>query len=217
LITSAAGKETATMTRQIGFALFVGCLLLSGAVHAALDDGQTAAKMPKQAAQRPAGVASPAPAAHAPVRPAVLRPHELTRDDPARARGKFDERARNPEREQAILRLHEHDFHVADVRHFREAEMSEWRGGHWRHALYDGRLGWYYEVGGVWYPYEAPILPYPTTVAPLVYDDDAPDAVSPPVAPLPALPHVAYHCASPQGFYPTLAACDTEWVAIAPH
>jgi hypothetical protein len=142
----------------------------------------------------------------------VFRPHE----DPARAHAKFDEHVRNPERERAILQLHEHDFHVADVRHFHEEEWAEWRGGHWRHALYDGRLGWYYEVGEVWYPYEAPVMPYPTTVAPLVYDA-APETAGPAAAPLPALPHVAYHCASPQGFYPTLTACDTDWVAIAAH
>jgi hypothetical protein len=145
---------------------------------------------------------------------------EIGRDDPARAHGRFDEHVRNPERERDIARMHGHDFHVRDVRYFNEHEWGRWRGGYWHRDYYDGRFGWWFDVGGVYYPYEAPIWPYPLYVAPLIVAETAYAAPPPPpipIAPLPALPHVAYHCASPAGFYPEVAACDAGWMTIAAH
>ncbi len=143
---------------------------------------------------------------------------DLARDDPARAHGRFDEHVRNPERERDIVRLHEHDFHVHDVRYFNDREWARWRGGYWQRDYYDGRFGWWFDVGGVYYPYAAPIWPYPLTVAPLVAADavDTPPPAMP-IPPLPALPHVAYHCTSPTGFYPAVDACNAGWVTLAAH
>jgi hypothetical protein len=210
------------MNRPIAILFFAGCALaLAGGACAAptTEDDKIAAKPPVTAAAKLASAAhAPQAAGHAPPsHEAAFRPRELARDDPARAHARFDEHVRNAERERAIQHLHEHDFHVADVRHFHEPEWAEWRSGHWHHDVYDGRLGWYYEVGGVWYPYAAPVFPYPTTVAPLIYDEIPPEEALPAAAPLPPLPHVAYHCGNPAGFYPTLTTCDTEWVAITAH
>jgi hypothetical protein len=150
---------------------------------------------------------------------------ELARDDPARRGGRFDERVRDGGREHEIARLHEHDFHVHDVRHFNEHEWGAWREGRWHHDFYNGRRGWWYDVDGVWYPYAAPVYPFPLVVAPLVVEEAVPIVAAPmvmaapvvAVQPLPAMPHVAYHCASPSGFYPALPACDAGWVTIAAH
>jgi hypothetical protein len=142
---------------------------------------------------------------------------ELSRDDPARAHGRFDEHTRNPERERDIARLHGHDFHVRDVRYFNDHEWHEWRGGYWNHDYYDGRFGWWFDVDGVYYPYLAPIYPYPLEVAPLVYDQVPADPPPVGIAPLPALPHAAYHCANPSGYYPALPACDSGWMVMAAH
>jgi len=143
---------------------------------------------------------------------------EIARDDPARAHGRFDEHVRNPEREHDIERLHGHDFHVRDVRYFNDREWGRWRSGYWHRDYYDGRFGWWYDVGGVYYPYAAPIWPYPLSVAPLIVAEAAAAPPPPmPIAPLPALPRVAYHCASPAGFYPEVGACDAGWVTLAAH
>jgi hypothetical protein len=143
---------------------------------------------------------------------------EIARDDPARAHGRFDEHVRNPEREHDIERLHGHDFHVRDVRYFNDREWGRWRGGYWHRDYYDGRFGWWYDVGGVYYPYAAPIWPYPLSVAPLIVAEAAAAPPPPmPIAPLPALPRVAYHCASPAGFYPEVGACDAGWATLAAH
>jgi len=127
---------------------------------------------------------------------------------------RFDEHVRDPARERDIARLHGQDFPVRDVRGFTANQWRVWRGGAWRHEYYDGRFGWWYAVGGVYYPYLAPIYPYPLVVAALVYTDLPADPPLVPVAPLRALPHVAYHCASPDGFYPALPACDGGWIAV---
>lgn len=145
----------------------------------------------------------------------------IARDDPARAHGRFDEHVRNPERERDIVRMHEHDFHVRDVRYFNDHEWGRWRGGYWHRDFYDGRFGWWFDVGGVYYPYAAPIWPYPLYVAPLIAAEAVELAAAPPpvvpIAPLPALPRVAYHCASPAGFYPEVEACDAGWITLAAH
>jgi hypothetical protein len=123
-------------------------------------------------------------------------------------------------REREIARLHEHDFHVRDVRYFNQREFVAWRAGHWHHDWYNGRLGWWFEVGGVWYPYPAPIFPYPVVVAPLVVAVALPGApLVPPgpavvVAPLPAAPRVAYYCGNPAGFFPNVPACPGGWSTV---
>jgi len=142
--------------------------------------------------------------------------HDLRPGDPA-ARGHFDEHMHNPEREHDIARLHGHDFHVRDVRYFNEHEWGRWRGGYWNHDYYDGRFGWWFAVDGIYYPYAAPIYPYPLEVAPLVYNDVPSDPPPVGIAPLPALPHAAYHCANPSGFFPALSACETGWTVLAAH
>jgi hypothetical protein len=143
---------------------------------------------------------------------------ELGRDDPARAHGNFDEHVHNPERERDIERLHGHDFHVHDVHYFNAHEWHEWRGGYWHRDYYDGRFGWWYDVDGVYYPYATPIYPFPLYVAPLLVEEVPAEPPPPPTAPvLPPLPHAAYHCASPDGFFPSIQNCDSGWITIAAH
>ncbi len=182
--------------------------------------GMRGAAQPRLAASREMAHPAfhPEPGRDAPRETAMREPehHDLARNDPARAHGEFDEHTRNPDREHDIARLHEHDFHARDVRAFNGRELASWRGGFWRHDYYDGRFGWWYDVGGVFYPYAAPVWPYPLTVAPLIYADLPASPPPPPGVPtLPALPRVAYHCASPAGFFPAVAGCDTGWVALA--
>src|SRR5450432_3744447 len=56
-----------------------------------------------------------------------------------------------------------------------------WEGGRWRHEIHNGRDGWWWDVGGVWYYYPQPIDGPPAYVS----DDFADDVVyddAPPVA-----------------------------------
>jgi hypothetical protein len=56
-----------------------------------------------------------------------------------------------------------------------------WEGGRWRHEIHNGRDGWWWDVGGVWYFYPQPIDGPPAYVS----DDFADDVIyddAPPVA-----------------------------------
>lgn len=214
------------MTRAIGWGLILWCACAAsvGTQPAAAQDSQ---------GKPPAAKPAPAPphAKHEVHPPApAFRPLELAREDPARAYERFDEHERSIDRERDIAGRHGHDFHVPDVRHLYDYEWKIWRTGRWRHDFFNGRFGWWYEVAGVWYPYAAPAYPCPATVAPLTIEQAAapaidtgtasPDSDDGPVtafAPLPSVPHVAYHCAKPSGFFPAVTSCDTDWVALAAH
>jgi hypothetical protein len=66
-----------------------------------------------------------------------------------------------------------------------------WEGGRWRHEVHDGRDGWWWDVGGVWYYYPQPMEGPPAYVSEDYADDVvyAPEgAYGPPVAYEPAPP-----------------------------
>ena len=54
-----------------------------------------------------------------------------------------------------------------------------WEGGRWRHETHNGRLGWYWDVGGVWYFYPQQTDGPPTYVSEVEFVDDV---GGPPVA-----------------------------------
>ena len=74
------------------------------------------------------------------------------------------------------------------VYHGRQA----WDGGRWRHEVHNGRYGWWWDVGGVWYFYPQPMDGPPVYVSDVevVEDYGAPDG--PPVAAGYPPPPVAY-------------------------
>jgi hypothetical protein len=72
-----------------------------------------------------------------------------------------------------------------------------WEGGRWRHEMHNGRLGWWWDVGGVWYFYPQQMDGPPAYVSDVEVMDDAyadvpdgPDGVDsgPPVAYAPPPP-----------------------------
>lgn len=73
-----------------------------------------------------------------------------------------------------------------------------WEGGRWRHEMHNGRYGWWWDVGGVWYFYPQPMDGPPTYVSDVeVMDDayaDAPDGPDgpPPVGAAYPPPPVGY-------------------------
>jgi hypothetical protein len=63
-----------------------------------------------------------------------------------------------------------------------------WERGRWHHEMHNGRLGWWWDVGGVWYFYPTQIDGPPTYVSEVEFMDDAyddpdgPDMYPPPAA-----------------------------------
>ncbi len=55
-----------------------------------------------------------------------------------------------------------------------------WQGGRWHHEVHNGRDGWWWDVGGVWYYYPQPMEGPPTYVSEDYADDIGP--YGPPVA-----------------------------------
>ena len=67
----------------------------------------------------------------------------------------------------------------------------DWEGGRWRHEVHNGRNGWWWDVGGVWYFYPAPMEGPPTYISE-DYADDVVYAQTPgPYAPPPPGPYYA--------------------------
>ena len=118
-----------------------------------------------------------------------------------------------------------HEFREHDVRHFDRFELGLWSAGGWRHEWHNGRLGWWWMVGGVWYFYEQPVYPYPVVVSGIAFAD--PVYATPPVVVMPGAPPVVvqqpppppqpqmwYYCDNPAGYYPTVATCSTPFRAV---
>ena len=107
-------------------------------------------------------------------------------------------------------------FHGGDIRHFDKHDIDIWRGGAWQQSRHDGRLGWWWVVGGLWYFYPQPVYPYPDPYAPpVVVTQPAPTVASPPMVVAPATASQSwYYCASTQGYYPYTAACPEGWETV---
>jgi hypothetical protein len=69
---------------------------------------------------------------------------------------------------------------------FNERERAVWFGGHWRHEYHGGRLGYWWEVNGVWYFYDQPMAGPPAYVSEVEFLDD-PGAAAVVVAPAPVV------------------------------
>ncbi len=91
-----------------------------------------------------------------------------------------------------------------EIARFHEHDIERWRGGRWFNGRHEGRLGWWWIVGGAWYFYPVPVDPYP-------------DPYQPPVVVLPPpaeTPHYWYYCANPAGYYPYVAQCTVNWKRV---
>lgn len=105
-----------------------------------------------------------------------------------------------------------------DIHHFHEHDWNLWRAGHWTHGRHDGRLGWWWVAGGLWYFYPSPVYPYPSP-----WEPPAVTIVSPPAgsAPPPPATDVWYFCAASNAYYPYVVSCPAGWKAVpatpAPH
>jgi hypothetical protein len=67
-----------------------------------------------------------------------------------------------------------------------------WEGGRWHHQVYNGRMGWWWDVGGVWYFYPERFDGPPAYISEDYVDDVAYDSGPAPVAGAYAPPPGAY-------------------------
>ena len=58
-----------------------------------------------------------------------------------------------------------HDFRGRDFHQLSPGEQAEWQHGRWHHNWHGHRLGWWWDAGGFWYFYPAPLYPYPDMIA----------------------------------------------------
>jgi hypothetical protein len=118
-------------------------------------------------------------------------------------------------------------WHGGPMRHFNEHEMRLWRGGRWLHARHDGRLGYWWIVGGVWYFYPQPVYPYPDPyMPPVVLEQQPPVVVAPqppvvvqqqaPVVTAPQAPQAQnwYYCEDSKTYYPYVNNCASGWKQV---
>lgn len=99
-----------------------------------------------------------------------------------------------------IERFHEHDWGV-------------WRGGHWSREMHEGRYGWWWVVGGLWYFYPSPVYPWPDPYVPPVVTLPPPQ-VQPASPPPPPQPQVWYFCTSTNSYYPYTPSCPEGWRTV---
>lgn len=121
---------------------------------------------------------------------------------------------------------HYHGGRHGDIRHFGGHDYGVWRGGHWNHGWHNGRSGWWWVAGGLWYFYPVPVYPYPNPyVPPLVVEGSPPSTVviqaplsqsPPPPGPeaVPQSPQNWYYCESAKGYYPYVTSCPSGWQMV---
>jgi len=122
----------------------------------------------------------------------------------------------------------ERRFEGREIHRFAERDLEIWRGGHWSHRRHDGRLGWWWVVGGLWYFYpERVVGPYPDPYTPpVVVVNQQPPVVVAPQAPMVAAPQTTppaqpqppaqtwYYCESAKSYYPYIPSCPEGWKSV---
>jgi hypothetical protein len=117
-----------------------------------------------------------------------------------------------------------YDFRGRDFTHFTPEEHAAWTGGRWRHDWHDGRLGWWWDVSGVWYFYTDPVYPYPEYVAD--YADAGPDyayaddydesqvAEAPDEDADQGNGFTYFFCPASNAYYPYVSSCAVPWSPV---
>jgi hypothetical protein len=99
----------------------------------------------------------------------------------------------------AAMRSHNFRGHVYHGQH-------AWEHGRWRHEKRNGRFGWWWDVGGIWYFYPEPIEGPPDYVSDIEVEDET--AAAPPPPPEEPRQAVYYRPGDLKGIpYDTLEEC----------
>ena len=112
--------------------------------------------------------------------------------------------------------MERYNFHGRDYHHFSAHERGIWHGGSWRHETYQGRLGWWWVAGGMWYFFaERPIEAIPIIVPETAFE--APVAIVQRHQVLnirPQTQQFRYWCDDPAGYSPGIASCPSGWKTV---
>lgn len=110
------------------------------------------------------------------------------------------------------------DFRGREFHRLAPRELAMWRGGRWHHEWHHGRFGWWWDVDGVWYSYDAPVYPYPEAISNDAVEPEpaAESRIGAGVASFAPAPQYWYHCDSPNGFYPYVRSCPSGWHPVSP-
>ncbi|HKO88495.1 MAG TPA: hypothetical protein VJU83_08255 [Burkholderiales bacterium] len=101
-----------------------------------------------------------------------------------------------------------HGWH--DIRRFRHNHFDGWRRGYWHHGHHGSRFGWWWVVGPAFYFYSGPVYPYPDPyIPPAVVVESVPIMQSEDTDPA-----YYYFCENPEGYYPYVQECATEWIPV---
>jgi hypothetical protein len=105
-----------------------------------------------------------------------------------------------------------HPWRGGDIHGFHHRDLGRWQGGAWRHGHHDGRLGWWWVVGGLWYFYPRPVYPYPDPYVPPVVVAPAPAQNQPATVVEPV--QYWYYCEATRSYYPYVATCEGGWKPV---
>lgn len=96
-----------------------------------------------------------------------------------------------------------------DISNFHPHDWDIWRGGHWDHGRHDGRVGWWWVIGNIWYFYPSPMYPYPSP-----WEPSSVIVINPPGSDMPRLPPPTqywYYCDTSRSYYPYVPYCAGGW------
>lgn len=237
-----------TLSHQVGASVILFALAASYAIHAHAEDRFSGLGVDRQKVEKPKGGEVEhrlerrieQPKAEAPRERQVERRHERREErrdewrDERRADRHFDRRVERIERHQE-RRVYRQPVWRGDIRYFDRDDYPRWRGGAWRYARHEGRLGWWWVLeGGSWYYYSQPVYPYPDPYIPSGYyysqpEYSYPEPYVPPVIimqsdPVESTPDIVvtpapasqswYYCESSAGYYPYIASCPEGWKSV---
>jgi hypothetical protein len=111
---------------------------------------------------------------------------------------------------------------------FGRPNRPAWNSGYWYNGHHEGRLGWWWVVGSLWYFYPQPVDPYPaypyeSNVTIIQTPPAQPTQPMPPVQPTqpniqttPSAPNnnVWYYCADADEYYPYVRECPAGWRTV---
>lgn len=150
---------------------------------------------------KPVGLVIIALASSTAVAPLFL---SFAKSEPALLGAKF---AQSPPRHPSFRQLGQ-SAPVLNAKQQGARSRLAWRNGHWRHGARGGRIGWWWDVGGVWYFYPEPIDGPPDYVSDVAVDDETAVPSQPPQPTKPSPQTFYYSPGSLTGTgYPTVEDC----------
>lgn len=111
-------------------------------------------------------------------------------------------------------------------RYYGRHTERQWHSGRWHHGSYSGRIGWWWIVDGLYYPYTQRSNAYPVYQETVVIEQPVPQPTiivqqpvqmqpqySTGVAPQPST-NLWYYCDASRMYYPYVNTCASGWRAV---